>query len=127
MLLGVALRQQWSTKPRSWETGRQQHVALPKAFGSFPWSLKRWAAGARQPRTFRTVAKSAAKVGGMDVSTATCQLYQSMAMKLQRATARAILSRISAKSAASRDNTALAATSRSEAALVASAAAQTSG
>ena len=63
----------------------------------------------------------------MEDSIAVSQLYEAMAIKLQRANARAILSRISAASAAGRDNTALAATSRSEAALVLSAAAVTGG
>ena len=76
---------------------------------------------------FKVVASTSAEVSGVDVSTATCQLYQAMSIKLQRANARAILSRISAASAASHNNTALAATSRSEAALVLSAAATAGG
>ena len=52
---------------------------------------------------------------------ATCQLYEALGVRLQRANARAILSRITAATAAGR-NTALATTS-SEAALVLAAAA----
>ena len=59
----------------------------------------------------------------MEESTAVCQLYEAMAIRLQRANARAILTRLSAAMNASQSNTALAATSRSEAALVLSAAA----
>ena len=88
-------------------------------------TLGGWGPSAQE--IFRSIAKSSAEIAGMDISTATCQLYESMAMKLQRANARAILSRVSATSAISRDNTALAATSRSEAALVLSAAMGASG
>ena len=52
---------------------------------------------------------------------------KSLGIRLQRANARAILSRVSAAAAANRNNTALAATSRSEAALVLSAALEASG
>ena len=60
---------------------------------------------------------------GMDESLATAQLYEGLGIRLQRANARAILSRLAAASAAGHDNSALAATSRSEAALVLSSAA----
>ena len=76
---------------------------------------------------FRTLARATAETSGIEDSVAVGQLYESMGIRLQRANARAILSRISAASAACRDNTALAATSRSEAALVLSAAASASG
>ena len=51
------------------------------------------------------------------------ELYEAMAIRLQRANARAILSCLSASLNTSRCNTALTATSRSEAALVLTAAA----
>ena len=70
---------------------------------------------------FLSLAKASAERSGTDVSLATCQLYHSMGIRLQRANARAILSRI-ASTTTSCDYTALAATSRSEAALVLSAA-----
>ena len=76
---------------------------------------------------FKIIAKSSAEVLGLDESTAVAQLYQGLGIRLQRSNARAILSRISAASAASHSNTALAATSRSEAALVLSAVADISG
>ena len=76
---------------------------------------------------FRVIARASAEAFGQDESVAVAQLYQGLAIRLQRANARAILTRISASAAASRDNTALAATSRSEAALVLSAALETSG
>ena len=76
---------------------------------------------------FRVVARASAEALGLDVSTATAQLYQGLGIRLQRANARAILSRISASTTASCNNTALAATSRSEAALVLSAALEISG
>ena len=53
---------------------------------------------------------------------ATCQLYEGLGVRLQRSIARAILSRITAATAAGRNNSALA-TSSSEAALVLAAAA----
>ena len=65
--------------------------------------------GPSAPDVFQSVAKASAEFSGIDISTATCQLHQALAIKLQR------------------DNTALATTSRSEAALVLSAAAATSG
>ena len=76
---------------------------------------------------FRVVARASAEALGLDVSTAVAQLYQGLGIRLQRANARAILSRISASTSASCNNTALAATSRSEAALVLSAALEISG
>ena len=76
---------------------------------------------------FRTVAKATAEASGVEHSVATSQLYEAMAIKLQRANARAVLTRASAASAACRDKTALAATSRSDAALVLSAAAVAGG
>lgn len=71
---------------------------------------------------FRVLARASAHAAGVGESTATNQLYQALGVRLQRANARAILTRIAAISAASCDNTALAATSRSEAALVLAAA-----
>ena len=76
---------------------------------------------------FRAIAKASAETSGVEESAAISQLYEAIAIKLQRANARAILSRVSAASAASRNNTALAATSRSEAALRLSVATATSG
>ena len=71
---------------------------------------------------FRAIAKTTTESKGIDVSIATCQLYEALGVRLQRANARAILSRITAATAAGRNNTALATTS-SEAALVLAAAA----
>ena len=73
---------------------------------------------------FNSLAKASAERSGVDVSRGTCQLYLSMGIKLQRANARAILAR-TATATTSCDYTALAATSRSEAALVLSAAVAT--
>ena len=70
---------------------------------------------------FRQLAKATAGKTGVDASVATCQLYETLGIKVQRANARAILSRVAAWT----DNcssTTLAATSRSEAALVLTAA-----
>ena len=69
---------------------------------------------------FRNLARATAERQGIDVSVATSQLYESLGIKLQRANARAILSRTSAL-LSSCDNSAIA-TTRSEAALVLSAA-----
>ncbi len=69
---------------------------------------------------FRNLAKAAADRQGIDASIASCQIYESMGIRLQRANARAVLSRTSAL-LTSCDNTAIA-TTRSEAALVLSAA-----
>ena len=69
---------------------------------------------------FRNLARATAERQGIDASLATSQLYESLGIKLQRANARAILSRTSAL-LSSCDNTAIA-TTRSEAALVLSAA-----
>ena len=66
---------------------------------------------------FRQLAKATADKTGVDASVATCQLYEALGIKLQRANARAMLSRI-ATWADHRSSTTLAATSRSEAALV---------
>jgi hypothetical protein len=70
---------------------------------------------------FRHLAKATAERQGIDPSIASCQLYEGLGVRLQRANARAVLSRTAALSS-SVDNTAIA-TSRSEAALVLSAAA----
>ena len=70
---------------------------------------------------FRNLARATAERQGIDASQASNQLYESMGIRLQRANARAILSRTSAL-LTSCDNTAIA-TTRSEAALVLSAAA----
>ena len=66
---------------------------------------------------FRVLSKATAEHKGLDPSLAANQLYQALGISLQRANARAILARVSA---APLDPTALAATSRSEAALVGS-------
>ena len=66
---------------------------------------------------FRVLGKATAEHKGLDSSVATDQLYQALGIRLQRANARAILARVSATPL---DPTALAATSRSEAALVGS-------
>jgi hypothetical protein len=76
---------------------------------------------------FKTLARITAERTGISDSVATRQLYEAFGIKLQRANARAIMARVGAASAASRDNTTLAATMRSEAALVLSAAAAPSG
>ena len=70
-----------------------------------------------------TLAHTTAQSTGIPHSIATCQLYEALGVRLQRANARAIISRLAA-SAAARDNTTLAATSRAEAALVLSSAAR---
>ena len=70
---------------------------------------------------FRNLSRATAERQGLDPSVASNQLYESMGIKLQRANARAVLSRTSAL-LTSCDNTAIA-TTRSEAALVLSAAA----
>ena len=67
---------------------------------------------------FREVAKATAQTSGLEESVAVSQLYEAMGIRLQRANARAILTRLAAALNTSRSNTALAATSRSEAALV---------
>ena len=69
---------------------------------------------------FRKLSRATAERQGLDPSIASSQLYESMGIKLQRANARAVLSRTSAL-LSSCDNTAIA-TTRSEAALVLSAA-----
>ena len=70
---------------------------------------------------FRQLAKATADRTGVDASAATCQLYEALGVRVQRANARAMLSRI-ATWADHRSSTTLAATSRSEAALVLTAA-----
>ena len=72
---------------------------------------------------FRHLAKATANRTGTDVSVATCQLYEHLGITLQRANARAVLSRTSTFWSADHDSTTLATTSRSEAALVLAAAA----
>ena len=69
---------------------------------------------------FRKLAKATAERQGLDPSVASSQLYESMGIRLQRANARAVLSRTAAL-LSSCDVTAIA-TTRSEAALVMSAA-----
>ena len=71
---------------------------------------------------FRAIAKATAEPKGTDASVATCQLYEGLGVRLQSSNARAILSRITAATAAGRNNSALA-TSSSKAALVLGAAA----
>ena len=66
---------------------------------------------------FRILGKATAEHKGLDPSVASDQLYQALGIRLQRANARAILARVSATPL---DPTALAATSRSEVALVGS-------
>jgi hypothetical protein len=70
-----------------------------------------------------TLAHTTAQSTGIPHSIATGQLYEALGVRLQRANARAIISRLAA-SAAACDNTTLAATSRAEAALVLSSAAR---
>ena len=70
---------------------------------------------------FRAIAKASAESSGLDDSIAVSQLYEAVGVKLQRANARATLSRITAAVAVGRNSTAIATTS-SEAALVQSAA-----
>ena len=78
--------------------------------------------GPEAQHVFKQLAKASADSLGIEESVATNQLYEALGIKLQRANARAILSRQAALAAARCNNTALAATSRSEAALVLSAA-----
>ena len=66
---------------------------------------------------FRVLSKAMAERKGIESCLASDQLYQALDNPLQRANARAILARVSATPL---DPTALAATSRSEAALVGS-------
>ena len=75
---------------------------------------------------FKQLARASSEASGLDESVATSQLYEAVGIRLQRANARAILSRQAAMAAACCNNTALAVTSRSEAALVLSAATATS-
>ena len=70
---------------------------------------------------FRNLARTTAERQGIDPSIASNQLYEGLGIRLQRANARAVLSRTSAL-LSSCDNTAIA-TTRSEAALVLSTAA----
>ena len=81
-------------------------------------TLGGWGPSAQE--VFRTIARATAERQGLDPSIATSQLYQSLGIKLQKANARAILARTSTTTTAP-DNTAIASTSRSEAALVLSA------
>ena len=71
---------------------------------------------------FRQLAKATADKTGVDASVATCQLYEALGIQLQRANARAMLASTTAQWTEHRNSTTLAATSRSEAALVLSAA-----
>ena len=77
--------------------------------------------GPAAQKVFRAIAKATAEATGLDDSAETSQLCEGLGIKLQRANARVILSRIAAATAAGRNSTALATTS-SEAALVLSAA-----
>ncbi|CAE8686094.1 unnamed protein product [Polarella glacialis] len=74
-----------------------------------------WGPSAKQ--VFKTLARATAERSGIPDSVATCQLYQAMGVRLQRANARAILFRTVA-SAANCSSRALATTSRTEAALL---------
>ncbi len=74
---------------------------------------------------FKQLAKATAESTGIEESVATSQLYETMGIRLQRANARAVLSRQAAITASRCFNAALADTSRSEAALVLSAASAT--
>ena len=55
--------------------------------------------GPMAQEVFRAIAKTTAESKGIDVSMATCQLYEALGVRLQRANARAILSRIAAAAA----------------------------
>ncbi|CAE8635180.1 unnamed protein product [Polarella glacialis] len=74
-----------------------------------------WGPSAKQ--VFKTLARAIAERSGIPDRVATCQLYQAMGVRLQRANARAILSHTAA-SAASCSSRALATTSRTEGALL---------
>ena len=87
-------------------------------------TLGGWGPSAQE--VFRTIARTTAERQGLDPSIATSQLYQSLGIKLQKANARTILARTSTTTTAP-DNTAIASTSRSEAALVLSAGFENSG
>ena len=78
--------------------------------------------GPEAQHVFKQLAKANAESSGVEESVATNQLYEALGIKLQRANARAILSHQAALAAARCNNTTLTATSRSEAALVLSAA-----
>ena len=84
-----------------------------------------WGPSAQE--VFRTIARATAERQGLDPSIATSQLYQSVGIKLPKANARAILARTSMSAAPASGNTAIASTSRSEAALVLSAGFEGSG
>ena len=87
-------------------------------------TLGGWGPSAQE--VLRTIAQATAKRQGLDPSIDAAQLYQSLGIKLQKANARAILARSSTTTTAP-DNTAIASTSRSEAALVLSAGSVGSG
>ena len=70
---------------------------------------------------FRAITKTSTESSGLDDSIAVSHLYEAVGVKLQRANARATLSRITVTMAAGRNSSAIATTS-SKAALVQSAA-----
>lgn len=78
-------------------------------------TLGGWGPGAQL--IFKAIARATAQKSGVPDSVATAQLYQALGVRLQRANARAILSRTAA-AAAGCANTTFATTSRSKAALV---------
>ena len=77
-------------------------------------SLGGW--GELAQAAFKTIALAAAARSGATESVEICYLYEGLSVKLQRANARALLSRVAAAKESSA--TALAVTSHSEAALV---------
>ena len=97
------------------DTARRCQAAGIKLVPMVAETLGGW--GPEAQAFFRVLGKATAEYKGLDASVATEQLYQALGIRLQRANARAILARVSATPL---DPTALAATSRSEAALVGS-------
>ena len=97
------------------ETAQRCNVAGYRLVPMVAETLGGW--GPEAQAFFRVLGKATAEHKGLDPSIATDQLYQGLGIRLQRANARAIMARVAV---APLDPTALAATSRSEAALVGS-------
>ena len=97
------------------ETAQRCNIAGYRLIPMVAETLGGW--GPEAQSFFRVLSKATAEHKGLDLSLASNQLYQALGIRLQRANARAILSRVAA---APLDQTALAATSHSEAVLVGS-------
>ena len=97
------------------ETAQRCNVAGYRLVPMVAETLGGW--GPEAQAFFRVLSKATAEHKGLSPSLAADQLYQGLGIRLQRANARAIMARVAA---APLDPTALAATSRSEAALVGS-------